>query len=76
MGNQGWTNDGGAGTQTSSTARQSGRGTQDGDFDGFAHGSMIGHPSGGDNDLLEKASDRFEPPGQLSETKAGRGGGV
>lgn len=75
MGNQGWPNDSGGGVQTSSTARQSGRGTEDGDFDGFAHGSTIAHP-GEDNDLLDMASDRFEPTGQLSETKAGRGGGV
>lgn len=66
MANQGWTNDGGAGEHTSSTARQSGRGTQDGDFDGFAHGSTIAHPSGGDNDPLASAGDRMEPTGQLS----------
>ena len=66
MGNQGWTNDGGSGSHTPSTARQSGRGTQVGDFDGFAHGSTIAHPSGGDNDPLASASDRMEPTGQLS----------
>lgn len=65
MGNQGWPNDSGPGEHTPSTARQSGRGTQVGDFDGFAHGSTIAH-GGPDNDYLSQASDRFEPPGQLS----------
>jgi hypothetical protein len=68
MANQGWPNDGGAGVQTSSTARQSGRGTQDGDFDGFAHGVTDAHPVGGDSDPLSSVGDRMEPAGQLATT--------
>ena len=68
MANQGWTNDGGAGEQTSSTARQSGRGTQDGAFDDFAHGSTAAHPSGGDCDPLASHGDLMEPAGQLAVT--------
>lgn len=64
MANQGWTNDAGAGQHTSSTARQSGRGTQVGAFDDLAHGSTIAH-AGPDNDPLGSRSDYFEPPGQL-----------
>lgn len=65
MGNQAWPNDSGPGQHTPSTARQSGRGTQTGDFDGFAHGSRAAD-LGGDNDPLSSKGDLFEPAGQLA----------
>ena len=68
MGNQGWPNDSGPGQHTPSTARQSGRGTQVGDFDGFSHGDRQAHPDGGDNDPLSSKGDLFEPMGQLATT--------
>lgn len=63
MGNQGWTNDAGAGIKTSSTARQSGRGTQIEAFDDFVDGSKCAAP-GALNDPLSQKSDVFEPAGQ------------
>lgn len=64
MANQGWPNGSGDGTQTSSTARQSGRGTT---TSPAWSGSKIAHP-GGDCDPLGSESDAFEAPGQLSES--------
>lgn len=66
MANQGWPNYTGDGDHTPSTARQSGRGSEVGAFDDFAHGSTVAHPTGGDCDPLSKRSDLFEPTGQLS----------
>lgn len=63
MANQGWPNAAGGGTQTSSTARTSGRGTV---TSPAWSGSKIAHPSGGDNDPLASESDACEPTGQLS----------
>lgn len=63
MANQGWPNAGGNGEQTSSTARQSGRGTS---CEPAWPGSKIAHPSGGDNDPLGAQDDRLDVPGQLS----------
>lgn len=68
MSNQGWTNGSGDGVQTSSTARQSGRGTEIGPFDDFKTGERIADP-GMHNDPLASKSDQFGPPGQLSVTK-------
>lgn len=65
MANQGWTNGGGNGEQTSSTARQSGRGTT---TSPAWTGSKIAHPSGGDCDPLGSEGDAFEVPGNLSES--------
>lgn len=66
MPNAMWPNDSGPGEHTPSTARQSGRGAQVGDFDGLSHGSTVAHPTGGDNDPLDKKTDLFEAPGQMS----------
>lgn len=65
MANQGWPNGGGGGEQTSSTARQSGRGSDAGEY---WQGSKIAHPSGGDSDPLGAPGDVFEVPGNLSES--------
>ncbi len=68
MANKGWPNEAGGGEQTSSTARQSGRGSTNADK-GFIDPSQIAHP-GSDNDPLAGPGDLFEVPGQLSETKS------
>lgn len=68
MANRGWSN--GGGEQTSSTARQSGIGTNCSAADGFIQGSKIAHPSGGDDDALDKTGDLFEANGQLSVTES------
>ncbi len=65
MANQGWPNGGGDGVHTSSTDRQSGRGSTNAD-EGFIKGSRIAHPSGGDSDPMGAVGDLFEPGGQLS----------
>ena len=62
MANQGWPNGGGGGVQTSSTARQSGRGSDPGSV---IMGSKIAAP-GGDSDPMGAPGDLFEAPGQLS----------
>ena len=66
MANQGWTNAGGSGVQTSSTARQSGRGETTADT-AFIHGSQCAAP-GPDNDTLGSPGDVFEPAGQAAVT--------
>lgn len=63
MANQGWTNGAGDGTHTSSTDRQSGRGTT---VSPAVPGSKVAHPSGGDNDPMGDVDDLFEVPGNLS----------
>ncbi len=65
MANQGWPNGSGDGVQTSSTARQSGRGTTNAET-GFIKGSRIAVPGGG-TDPLDAPDDLFEAPGQLSD---------
>lgn len=65
MANQGWPNGSGDGVQTSSTARQSGRGTTNADT-GFIRGSRCAFP-GDANDPLGMPDDLFEAPGQLSD---------
>lgn len=66
MANSGWPNESGGGVHASSTDRQSGRGSTNAD-EGFIRGSQIA-ATGPDNDPLDKRSDLFEPPGQLSTT--------
>lgn len=66
MANQGWPNGGGNGTQTSSTARQSGRGSMEPET-GFIKGSRIADP-GMHDDPMGDPGDLFEANGQLSTT--------
>ena len=65
MANRGWT-DSGNGEQVSSTARQSGDGTDCSDADPFLVGSKIADPGTPDGDGYGARDDLFEPPGQLS----------
>lgn len=63
MANQGWPNGGGGGEQTSSTARQSGRGSDAGEC--WQGSKIASHDGGGD---MGEPGDRFEVPGNLSDS--------
>jgi len=64
MANRGWDQTAG-GESVPSNARTTGRTSAGGDAKQWC-GSSIAHPSGGDNDPLDKPSDMYEAPGQLS----------
>lgn len=66
MANKGWPNESGGGVHSSSTDRQSGRGSTDAET-GFMRGSRIA-TTGDDNDYMGSPADLFEPTGQLSTT--------
>jgi hypothetical protein len=65
MANRGW-DGGGGGEQVSSTARQSGDGTDCADGDPFLVGSKLADPGGAPDDTMGGRSDVFEVPGQMS----------